>query len=62
MIGALLGYITAPHKNLQPINSNWGIVKEMDLDKKTKRDKKLKYKILSERAINTLNEFINNLT
>ena len=62
MIGALLGYITAPHKNLQPINSNWGIVKDMEFDKKTKRDKKLKYKILSERAINTLNKFINSLT
>ena len=58
MIGALLGYITAPHKNLQPINSNWGIVKEMELDKKTRRDKKLKTKLLSERGSEILNSLI----
>ena len=58
MIGALLGYITAPHKNLQPINSNWGIVKEIELDKKTRKDKKLKAKILSERGIQTLETLI----
>ena len=34
MLGALIDYITYPdHKKFQPINSNWGIVKEIELEK-----------------------------
>lgn len=37
MLGALIDYITfVGHKNLQPVNSNWGIVAPIELDKKNK--------------------------
>lgn len=59
MIGSLLNYISFPeHKNFQPVNSNWGIISPMEMDKKTKRDKKLKNEILANRAIHTLNSFL----
>ncbi len=52
MLGALLEYITfAGHKNFQPVNSNWGIVEPMDIDKKTRRNKELKNTLLSGRSI-----------
>lgn len=52
MLGALCQYITFEgHKEFQPVNSNWGIVKPIDLPKKIKKDKKLKNTLLSERAI-----------
>ena len=44
-------------KNFQPINSNWGILPPMELDKKTKKDKKLKNKLLADRSI----DFVKNL-
>ena len=41
MLGALIEYITfEDHKKLQPINSNWGIIKEVIGDKKKLKDKK----------------------
>ena len=59
MIGSLSSYITFPdHKNFQPINSNWGIAKPIELDKKIKKDKKLKNKLLSERSLNYLNTLL----
>jgi len=58
ILGALCSYITFEgHKNFQPINSNWGILSPMELDKKTKKDKKLKNKLLADRSIN----FVKNL-
>lgn len=55
MLGALTHYITSPQqKHFQPINSNWAIVKEMDIPKKIRKNKKEKNKILSDRAITTL--------
>lgn len=55
MLGALTHYITSPvQKHFQPINSNWAIVKEMDIPRKIRKNKKEKNKILSERAITTL--------
>lgn len=52
ILGALTSYITCKeHKHFQPINSNWGILPPMDLDKKTRKDKKLKNKLLAERAL-----------
>lgn len=52
MLGALTHYITSPvQKHFQPINSNWAIVKEMDIPKKIRKNKKEKNKILSDRAI-----------
>lgn len=59
MLGALTHYITSPvQKHFQPINSNWAIVKEMDIPRKIRKNKKEKNKILSDRAIEILNNFI----
>ena len=56
MLGALLKYIThSNQKNLHPINSNWGIVAELDVDKKIRKNKKLKNQMLAERSLNYLN-------
>lgn len=53
ILGALTSYITfSGHKDFQPINSNWGILSPMEMDKKTKKDKKLKNGLLADRAIN----------
>ncbi len=60
MLGALTSYISFPdHSNFQPVNSNWGIVSELDVDKKMKKNKKLKNQLLSERAINALRSYLN---
>ena len=59
MLGALLSYITYPeHKQFQPINSNWGIVEPMELDKKiykgARKNKELKNSMLAQRSIDYL--------
>lgn len=52
MLGALTQYITcSEHKKLNPINSNWGIVKRMDMPKKVRKNKKEKNAIYAQRAI-----------
>ena len=51
MIGALADYISTQNKNFQPMNANFGILPELD---KKIRDKRLKYKELADRALNTL--------
>ncbi len=52
MLGALVEYITfTGHKKFQPINSNWGIVKAIEEDKKKLKDKKYKNELLSKRAL-----------
>ena len=52
MLGALIEYITySEHKKLQPINSNWGIIKEVIGDKKKLKDKVYKNQIRSNRAL-----------
>ena len=59
MLGALMAYISCPeHKSFQPINSNWGIVAPMEMDKKTRKDKKLKNKLLADRALLELKKLI----
>lgn len=59
MLGALTHYITEPQqKHFQPINSNWAIVKEMDIPRKIRKNKKEKNKILSDRATAVLKEFV----
>jgi len=56
ILGALCSYITfQEHKHFQPINSNWGILSPIELDKKTKKDKKLKNKLLADRSLNYVN-------
>lgn len=59
MLGALMNYITNPEQTkFQPINSNWAIVKEIDLPKQIRKNKKEKNTILSNRSIKTLTEFL----
>lgn len=59
MLGALTHYISSPvQKHFQPINSNWAIVKEMDIPRKIRKNKKEKNKILSDRAIETLRNIL----
>ena len=59
MLGALMNYITNHEQtNFQPINSNWAIVKEIDLPKQIRKNKKEKNTILSNRSIETLTEFL----
>lgn len=55
MLGALTTYISfEEHKHFQPVNSNWGIVKTLEADKKTKKNKKLKNELLAKRSIDYL--------
>ena len=58
MLGALTNYITfEEHKSFQPINSNWGILAEIQLDKQTRKNKKLKNEILAKRALDTIKSY-----
>ncbi|MDD3593846.1 MAG: methylenetetrahydrofolate--tRNA-(uracil(54)-C(5))-methyltransferase (FADH(2)-oxidizing) TrmFO [Candidatus Gastranaerophilales bacterium] len=51
MLGALCKYISfEEHKKLNPINSNWGILKPVEVEKKFRKDKKFKAKLYTERA------------
>ncbi len=60
MLGALIDYITfVGHKNLQPVNSNWGIVASIELDKKIRKDKKAKNSLLANRSISCIQELKN---
>lgn len=55
MLGSLMNYISFEgHTSFQPINSNWGIIEKIELDKKTKKNKKLKNEILANRAIEAI--------
>ena len=54
MIGCLANYISTPNEKFQPMNANFGILKE--LDNKIK-DKKLKYTQLSERSLEKIKNF-----
>ncbi len=57
MIGALQNYIAvAPAKNFQPMGSNMGLLQSSG---ERIKDKKLKYKKLSDTALNKLDEIIN---
>lgn len=60
ILGALTHYISFEgHSSFQPINSNWGILAEIDLDKKTRKNKKLKNELLAQRSLRVLEEFLN---
>lgn len=73
MMGALLFYITdaehLKHKShdgttrylsLQPTNSNWGIMPEIELPKGQRKNKRLKAELLAGRSIETLTKFLHN--
>lgn len=59
ILGALTHYISFEgHTSFQPINSNWGILAEMEMDKKVRKNKKLKNELLAKRALDTLKNFL----
>ena len=51
MIGALAKYISIPNDKFQPMNANFGIIPELP---KRIKDKKIKYGMLADRAIENL--------
>ena len=52
ILGALLNYITDEnHKQLQPVNSNWALINNIELPKKIRKDKKAKDEILANRSL-----------
>ena len=52
MLGALTHYITFEgHTSFQPINSNWGIISPIEMNKKDRKNKKLKNELLAKRAL-----------
>ena len=58
VLGALTHYITFEgHTSFQPINSNWGILAEMEMDRKVRKNKKMKNELLANRALETIKEF-----
>lgn len=62
ILGALLNYITDEnHKQLQPVNSNWALINNIELPKKIRKDKKAKAEILANRSLEALNGVISNL-
>ena len=61
VLGALTHYITFEgHTSFQPINSNWGILAEMEMDKKVRKNKKMKNELLAKRALETIQKFKQN--
>lgn len=58
MLGSLAKYISTENKNYQPMNANFGILKPLDVKIK---DKKEKYKKLSDRALESINELKNDI-
>jgi methylenetetrahydrofolate--tRNA-(uracil-5-)-methyltransferase len=55
-IGAIIKYITEEKKNFQPMGPNFGIIRELDGPRI--KDKKMRYRTISERALNYLEEKI----
>lgn len=51
MLGALSKYIAQPNENFQPMNANFGILPELDIKI---RDKKERYEALAKRALENL--------
>ncbi len=52
VLGALTHYISFEgHTSFQPINSNWGILAPIDVDKKIRKNKKLKNELLAKRSL-----------
>ena len=59
MLGALCNYITfEEHKSLNPINSNWGILPTLEVDKKYRKDKKYKAQIYVQKSTEYLHELV----
>ncbi len=58
MLGSLSKYVSTENKNYQPMNANFGIIKPLE---ERVKDKSKKYEQYSLRAINSINNFKNNL-
>ncbi len=56
--GQLWRHLITPTKNFQPMNSNFGLLPEIKMEKKNKR---LKKELLGQRAVRTLSDFLKNL-
>ena len=56
MLGALAKYISTPNDKFQPMNANYGILPPL---KEKIRDKKLRYKTLSDRSLEILKSICN---
>lgn len=55
VLGALTHYISDPAQDkFQPINSNWGILPPVELEKKERKNKKLKAEKMANRSIEIL--------
>ena len=57
--GALSAHIAGQTDNFQPMNANFGILKPLD---KTVRDKKLRYAGLAERALESIDKFVKEIS
>ncbi len=56
--GQLWRHLISPSKNFQPMNSNFGLLPEIKMEKKNKH---LKKELLGKRAVESLSEFLKNL-
>ena len=66
MLGALTHYISDINhlKNkdsIQPINSNWAIVSPIELQRKERKNKKLKNELLARRSVDATEKLVNNM-
>jgi methylenetetrahydrofolate--tRNA-(uracil-5-)-methyltransferase len=60
ILGALTRYISdSEHTQFQPINSNWALVPPIELPKKERKNKKLKGELMSNRALESLKQYLN---
>ncbi len=64
ILGALINYITfVGHKNIQPVNSNWAIVDEIDCvtkeERKKLKDKKYKNELRKNRSLDEIEKIKN---
>ena len=57
VLGALSAHIAGANKTFQPMNANFGILKPLEV---RIRDKKERYRLLAERALETVNEYKQN--
>lgn len=53
--GALSAHISGANENFQPMNANYGVLPAIE---NPPRDKKLRYRLLSERALSSMEEYV----
>jgi len=57
MIGALINYISTENDKFQPMNANFGILPELEIKIKDKRER---YRLLAEKSIKNMKKLLNN--